>query len=188
MHKQKTTVAPGDRFTRTFQFQEEKLQGRPGWWIELLHVMSRYASYQTGAYTGTYEGLQQALAKKRIYVAYGTIRNAIDQLQALGLLARDRTANITGRRLMVVLRLSVKQSATALMDAVAKLVSSRLSRFPQKEKPAAPDSANQQRYQIPSPKGSTEAPPCEKVTPEGKAIGLAAARALLAGFQRPRQA
>lgn len=131
--KKVSTVAKGDHFVRRFRFQEERLAGHPGWWLPLLMIMATYADFRTGAYVGTYEGLRQALARQRIHVSYGAIRNAVDQLQRLGLLARDRAANIAGRRLMVILRLSVKQTIMDLMKAVADLVRRRVSRFAQRE-------------------------------------------------------
>lgn len=141
------TTEQRDQFTRLFRFAEEKLAACPAWWTTLHHIIGSYADFKTGAYSGSYAAILASLARRRINVSRNTVRHAIDRLEEMSLVARDRGANEQDRRLRLVLRHSVKQSISDLMDAVARLVG-RGRRTPvQREKPAAIGRPLEQRYQ-----------------------------------------
>lgn len=92
------------------------LKGRPSWWRFLHQIAIRRRDFKTDAYRGSYAAIQATLSREfGIERTINAIRYAVDQLEQLGLLARDREVNKAARRLTFIVQTQAKQTRDALL-------------------------------------------------------------------------
>lgn len=186
---QQTNTDKRDRFAQMPQFAFDALRDKPASWTLTYQLLQQYADHRTAVTQTSYGGILANLARHRIHLTKNGARYIIEALQALGLIQRDRQANRDARRLRVIIKRSIKTTATQLMAALgAVLTNIGLRTSLQREKPQATGIADPHRYQM-NPTGSlsknkSELPNAETRTPEAQQAGKERARMLLANIKR----